>query len=152
GMGEDCELLVKIHPLERNSWLSSFIQEVQKTYPFLRLVDANIQALLCASDVCVCGYSTVVLEAMFFNTPSIIFAHRPLPEYVPFVSMGAALGASNVEELERALAALLDDTMQKRQVLANHAEFIEYATYRNDGRSTERLCHWLEQLVDRGSQ
>ncbi len=94
GMGEDCELLVKIHPLERSSWLRSFIQELQKTYPFLRIVDTNIQALLCASDICVCGYSTAVLEAMFFNTPSIIFAPRPHPEHIPFVSMGAALDAS----------------------------------------------------------
>ena len=144
-IGEQCHVIIKPHPSGDLEQLRRLL--AMKKCRNVSLVEGHLEELLFAVHLCVSAYSTCVLEAMFFETPSIVFDPSGSVEYVPYVSMGAALGAKNQEEMALAMEILLFNPLQRRGIIANQKRFIEYTAYKIDGKSTERVSELVERLL-----
>jgi CDP-Glycerol:Poly(glycerophosphate) glycerophosphotransferase len=144
-IGDICHVVIKPHPSGDVELLRGL---TEKKSGKVSLVEGHLDELLFAADLCVSFYSTCVLEAMFFETPSIVFDSSDSVEYVPYVSMGAALGAKNREEMTRAMRALLFNLSRRAEIIAGQKRFIEYTAYKMDGKSAERVSMLIERLLN----
>jgi hypothetical protein len=113
----------------------------------ISIADGTLRELTGKADVCVSGYSTTIMEAMFYRKPSVVFDRYFQKEYVPFVSHGAALAASTHQEMGRALRLLLSDSEERNAVLAAQPGFVRYAAGVLDGRATSRMVDLLNDII-----
>jgi glycosyltransferase involved in cell wall biosynthesis len=147
GLNEQCHLIIKPHPTGDIRLLEQFCKIKKNVFPYATIIEGHLEELLFIADLCVSAYSTCILEAMFFDKPSIIFNNLLLQELVPYVSKGAALGAANEEEMVVAIKTLLQNQEIVKSIIEKQKAFIEYAAYRLDGKSSERVCKLLEKII-----
>ncbi len=147
-LGDKVHIVIKPHPSADMQLLKKYCEIKDLcSHAGLSIINDNLPELLFISDICVSSYSTTLLEAMFFKKPLIVFDYFMKKEFVPYVSKGAALGASNKEEMASAIKAILYDKTVLKNILNNQKDFIEYAAYRLDGRSIERVCRLIEKII-----
>jgi hypothetical protein len=144
---EQCHVIIKPHPTGDIDLVNQYYRVKKDIFPHITIITDHLTELLFAADICVGTYSSCILEAMFFEKPSIVFDHLPIKEGVPFVSRGAALGASNKEEMAVAIKRLLFDKTTVRTIVDNQKKYIEYAIYKFDGKSTERVSSLIENII-----
>lgn len=72
-------VIISLHPIVNPAGVRKYIDELQLEYPIDFAPGIPTQKLLTISDLVVCGYSTVALEAAVFDVPSvrILPADRP---------------------------------------------------------------------------
>lgn len=148
GLEAKCHVVIKPHPTADMEILQMVYDAHKARFPQMSMIGGNLEELLFLSDVCVGQYSTALLEAMFFSKPSIVFDRFAKREWVPYVSRGAALSAGNPEEMTVALKSLLFDGETRKRIIGAHADFIRYAAYKFDNKSTERFCRAIEMLSE----
>jgi CDP-glycerol glycerophosphotransferase (TagB/SpsB family) len=141
-------VVVKPHPSGDSMLLNEFCGQMAEIYPDLSVVRGDINELISVADICVGSLTTVILEAMFFKKPSISFLHPLKKQSVPYVSWGAALSASNSQEMADAIESLLFDNEVLKSIINKQESFIEYAAYKIDGGATERVSNLIEQIMD----
>lgn len=72
-LGEDYIILIKHHPLVKSlpeiplEYRDSFVYDVSRTM--------EIEDLICASDICISDYSSLIFEYSLFEKPIILFAY-----------------------------------------------------------------------------
>jgi hypothetical protein len=147
GLEEEYAVVIKAHPGANMDKLETFRKIAIKTFPDIKIIIGYTTELLFTSDLCVSYYSSTLLEAMFFEKPSIVFDHFWKKESHPFVSRGAALCASNADEMTSAIDKILNDKTVLNDIIKNQKEFMEYTVYRFDGNSTERFCRLVEMIL-----
>ena len=150
GLGNECHVVLKPHPSGDIGLLRRLLEN--KKYENVSLIEGHLEELIMAADLCVSAYSTCILEAMFFETPSIVFDPSgpggPDAECVPYAGMGAALKAKDLEEMASGMKALLFDPSLRAKIIAGQKGFIEYAAHGIDGKSAMRVSTLMESLVD----
>ncbi len=147
-LGNNVHIVIKPHPAADIHVLKECCEIKDLcSHTGLSIINNNLPELLFISDICVSSYSTTLLEAMFFKKPLIVFDHFMKNEFVPYVSKGVALGTSNKDEMASAIKAILYDKTVLENLIKNQKDFIEYAAYRLDGRSTERVCRLIEKII-----
>ncbi|MDA8171760.1 MAG: CDP-glycerol glycerophosphotransferase family protein [Nitrospiraceae bacterium] len=144
-LGDKCHLVIKPHPSGDIRQMRRLIEKGK--YENVSLIEGHLEELLFCADLCVSAYSTCILEAMFFQTPSIVFDRSGHIEYIPYVSMGAALGARDRQEMAEAMTALLFNASRRAEIIAARKKFIEYAAYKIDGESAERVSSLIENIL-----
>lgn len=148
GLRDSVHLVVKPHPTADIAIIETAVRQAKEKFDHISLIKGNIEELYFISDIVVGQYSTALLEAMFFSKPSIVFTRFAEKEWVPYVSRGAALKASNTAEMTTALRSLLFDKDARQRIIDAQPEFIRYAAYKFDGQSTERFCRAIELLSE----
>ena len=140
----NCHVVIKPHPAGDADTLRAVIEKMSSRN--VSLIEGHLEDLMFIADLCVSAYSSCILEAMFFEKPSVVFDHSGYFEWVPYVSMGAALGAKNQEEMAKAMEDLLFDPLRRAEIIAGQKRFIEYAAYKTDGRSAKRVAMLIDRM------
>jgi glycosyltransferase involved in cell wall biosynthesis len=147
GLDRESAVVIKPHPSANMAMLERYRKTVIRTFPDITMIAGHTTELLYAADLCVSWYSSTLLEAMFFEKPSIVFDHFWKKETVPYVSRSAALLASNADEMASAIDKILNDKTVLNDIIKNQKEFIKYTVYKFDGHSTERFCKLVEMIL-----
>ena len=96
------EIVVKVHPLESEA---TYREAVGTAGARVRVVrDADLFDLLAGAGLLVTRSSTTIIEAALNACPVIVFNPSGLPDPVPFVELGGALGAYSEAELRERVA------------------------------------------------
>jgi hypothetical protein len=144
---EKCHIVIKPHPTADPGLLRQYYKARGVDSTLITIIPGHLKELLYIAEICIGAYSSCILEAMFFEKPSIVFDRIALREAVPYVSMGAALGASNEDEMAIAIETLLYDKEKVKIIIENQKKYMEYAIYKPDGKSSERACKLLEKIM-----
>lgn len=148
GLKDKVHVVLKPHPTGDIDVLREFLELKRSGFQNVSVITNRLKDLLFAADLCVSSYSTTVLEAMFFGKPAIVFDHYTKKEFVPYASMGVALSASDEVEMASAIKSILYDGTVVEGIHEAQKEFIEYAAYKIDGRSTERLLKFIAMIAE----
>lgn len=138
------KLVVKLHPHNNPSYdVKPLIRKIYSTVPIYQ--SSNILNLLRDCDVLICiGYSTVVIEAMILDKPTITIPleSQDIEEEKVFQS-GATLKVKTSKEFEDALKNVLFDKKFRTDLVQKGKQFVdEYLI--NQGTSSEFLKKLLE--------
>jgi len=138
---KDAFLLFKHHPAEQPAPVPGNSRGSSKR--FREVSGGDTFALIEASEIVLSIGSTVTLEAMYLNRPTI-FLGRADPQS-PFhpPEDGAGLRAHSEDELKVQLVRLIEDTAFRRDVLRNQKSYLEKSFAPLDGRAAERVVALL---------
>ena len=139
----DKKIIVKLHPGKVSYDIKPLIEKIDPTIQIFQ--NENILDLLEKSDVMISlNYSTVVLDALILEKPSLIL----LPEEQNFeneipLKNKTVLITSKVEEIEIMIKNLLEDKKIQQELIKNGKRFVdEYIV--NQGDSSKKLADILE--------
>jgi glycosyltransferase involved in cell wall biosynthesis len=140
------KLIVKLHP---NQYASSYdvkpiLNEIDPSIPIYRT--GNITDLMKDCDVLVyIGYSTVLLEAMILNKPTITFKIGPDWDYEHKIfQSGATLMVETIDEFEEALNNVLFNEVFRNDLIQKGEKYInDY--FINQGNSSKFLTNILKK-------
>ena len=139
----DKKIIVKLHPGKVSYDIKPLIEKIDPSIQIFQ--NENILDLLEKSDVMISlNYSTVVLDALILEKPSLIL----LPEEQNFeneipLKNKTVLMTSKVEEIENMVKNLLEDKKVQRELIENGKKFVdEYIV--NQGDSSKKLAKILE--------
>lgn len=138
------ELIVKLHPGQPTSYdVKPIIHDVNSTIPIFKNV--NILDLMKNCDVLISiGPSTVLLEAMILNKPTITFPIEPQWWYEDKIfQSGATVLVKTLEEFEDALNKILFDAEFRNSTIEKGKKFVDqYLT--NHKNSSKFLATYLK--------
>jgi glycosyltransferase involved in cell wall biosynthesis len=90
--------------------------------------------------------STAGLEAIALDKPVIVINFCNVPENVPYVKSGAALQATNIDELKEAVSAISGNIKTLQQLAEGRKRFVDLYLYKNDGKASKRIVEVIEKL------
>ena len=139
----DKKIIVKLHPGKVSYDIKPLIEKIDPSIQIFQ--NENILDLLEKSDVMISlNYSTVVLDALILEKPSLIL----LPEEQNYeneipLKNKTVLITSKVEEIEIMIKNLLEDKKIQQELIKNGKRFVdEYIV--NQGDSSKKLADILE--------
>ena len=122
--------------------------------------------LLNACGVLLATYSTMALEALFFNKPIIqlkfvnkkklmkrLYEQNILcdEEVIPLQKYGVALGVDSPEELKEAIVRVYEDEVIRKSLIERGKVFLEQYGYAGDGNASLRMISCIEEILGRNS-
>jgi hypothetical protein len=148
GVAEACRklgmrLAIKLHPSETPANVKlyeSLTKEDDDRVVLVRHGQWPLSELLVACDMMITRDSTVVFEADLLDRPSITINLSQWDEELPYADGGGALGVYHYEDIEPAIASVLNDPAVRAQLAARRPGFLTAHTGPRDGRATERIC------------
>ncbi|MCD6476744.1 MAG: CDP-glycerol glycerophosphotransferase family protein, partial [Candidatus Aenigmarchaeota archaeon] len=84
------DVVIKIHPAENIKWYAQLLQKQSMHFSIIK--DANIFDLFEKADVIITPYSSVIVEALFFKKPILIFS-------IPIYDKSTLFGYINPERV-----------------------------------------------------
>ena len=138
-------------PFHENS-CRSMINRIFARVPYTIVQYEPLSELFASADIVISYYSTVILEALQFSKPTIVFSAQQMEkEYIHFhfaryADSGGLIIADTQEELEAACSSLAGDS-DMRARLTRGAEETVKQFYRFDGRASERIVELIERLA-----
>jgi hypothetical protein len=135
-------LIVKTHPAETAEGYAGLARGLDRIS--IAGPDADLAALLAASDAIVTRNSTVAVDGLVLGIPSLVVG---LPNNLsPFVAAGAMAGAPR-GAIRAALERVLYDRRAREALLGQAARFVVEAGMRADGRAAERAADEILALT-----
>lgn len=135
----EIQLAVKIRPGDDEALIRELMERFGPEDGVI-LTSTPLYDLLRISDIVVVKNSTVGLEAMVLGRPVIVVNSPGVPDFFPYVQEGAALKATNPQELGQCIDAILRDKHTLRKLSENAARFVQHHAGPSDGRSFDRLA------------
>jgi len=150
-LGDDYVLLIKLHPhLVKGFNARTFVPEYMKDFAIKPHPSYPIENLLCAADIVISDYSSLIFEYSLLERPMIFYPYD-LEEYekgrafyydyCSFVPGEIVRDTDGIIEEVKALEKHFD----KRRVVDFKEKFMSAC----DGRSTERI---FEQITKEGEK
>ena len=144
-LGDEYILVIKHHPLVKK--LPPIPDECNGTFAFDVTDTASIDDLLCAADICISDYSSLVFEYSLFERPMIYFAYD-LDEYFDwrgfyynYEEMAPGPIVTGTEEIINYIQNV--DTMFDKKKMR---EFKERFMSSCDGHATDRIFETMKSL------
>lgn len=142
------KLTVTSRNVNRVAFLHEAMERGLQSTPYDFAGPAPLPRLFADTDIFICGYSTVVYEALLHGLPTIVVAFAPqerlMTEYsfAPFEQAGALVIARTPEELKDALGRLLIDAGARERMGVAGREFMK-ENFSFDGHASERIATLL---------
>ena len=139
----DKKIIVKLHPGKVSYDIKPLIEKIDPSIQIFQ--NENILDLLEKSDVMISlNYSTVVLDALILEKPSLIL----LPEEQNFeneipLKNKTVLMTSKVDEIDKMIKILFEDEKIKQELIKNGKKFVDQYIV-NQGNSSKKLAKILE--------
>ncbi|MBM5796680.1 MAG: hypothetical protein FJ060_00670 [Cyanobacteria bacterium K_Offshore_0m_m2_072] len=133
------DIVVKLHP----SVSTASVQvELDHGLDNLLVLPGDLDSLpvVKASDLLIVFRSTLGLLALFAGLPLLVFEDSGEPEVMPYVSSGAASGASTLAQLQQAIAHELSR-------MPTPGLQLRHPLFENPPRASERIAAFLQSLV-----
>jgi len=143
---DDAQLVIKPHPGECSHVPQDVIAEMGADN--VMIVPGYLNELLYISDIVINQGSTVGLEAMIMDKPVININYTGLPDQMPFVESGAALGVYQEEELPLAIRSVFEDEELIAKIKIAREHFVYEHAYKQDGKATERVVRLILEMVE----
>ena len=140
------KLIVKLHPAQSPTFDAKMIvHDVDESIPVYQ--HENIHPFLRDCDVLVCmEYSTILLEAMILNKPTITsLVYSDWFEEDEMIKKGATLAVRTTEDFELAIKKVLNDNDFRNELIKKGNIFVnEFLA--NQGKSSESIKQLLEKF------
>lgn len=135
--------IIKLHPAERFD-IKSIINKIDPNIPIYQHEDILPLLQSCDSMISL-NYSTVVLDALILNKPSmVIITEKQNYEEEELIQNGATLCVSNLEDLEKSLKQFLFDENFRKNLITRGNEFANnYLS--NQGTASKNL---IKKLIE----
>ncbi len=143
---ENMQLIIKPHPQESIDFYKSLLSELN--YNENAVINYNTFELIKIADIVMVVHSTVGLEAMMLDKPVICINLFNLPESVPYVESGAAIGVYKEEELKGVIQKIMMDSEEGKKLAVARKNFAEEFNYKNDGKATDRVADSILKILD----
>jgi len=141
----DKELIVKTHPRsEYDNPITDLIKEID---PNIRIIyDTNLMELINSSELVITfNNSTIALESLILEKPTISLQMEKWAESEDIVKMGAIISISELEEIELNMKKILQNQEFKDSLLKNGKFFVkQYLSH--GGESSKILTKILDDL------
>jgi CDP-glycerol glycerophosphotransferase (TagB/SpsB family) len=105
----------------------------------------DLFALLCASDVVVCGNSTVLYEALLAQKPLVLYPWKEFDTYHLRMYILAAPLAHTVNELAAILVRIFENQAYRATLVNAERDFLRQYSF--DGKSTMRTIQLLRDCA-----
>jgi CDP-glycerol glycerophosphotransferase (TagB/SpsB family) len=133
---KDAELILKLHPAERNDFdYYKAIARKAKCTNYRIVLDFDLYLLISISDIIITCFSTVGAETVYFNKPLIILDHLK-QDIQKYHEEGIAFQTSNSQELNAILVKLLEGKIDFNEEA--YQNYIQQYAFRIDGKVAER--------------
>lgn len=142
----ELQLILKFHPFEYpDIWLRSL-----KRYGGIDRVavvkDFDLAKLMAVSDVVTTAFSTVGIEAQFFNKPLVSFGYYGSEEAIPYGERGVAIMADNSSQVIPAIKKALYDKGAIGGLASRRHDFVRDYAYKIDGGSASRVLSVIKRI------
>lgn len=131
-------LVVRLHPASSNPALEIIPEGAVQSHGHESLYDA-----LGAADVVITLTSTVGMEALLLDRPTLILAISPYQHFVDYSAEDGALIVPVLDGVEAGIATLLDDGEEARKLAAARSRLPAV------GGAAARVCDLLEGVASR---
>ncbi|HJP17167.1 MAG TPA: CDP-glycerol glycerophosphotransferase family protein [Nitrospinota bacterium] len=111
----------------------------------------HLHDLLTASDVVVVTHSNVGIEAIYYDTPVIVYNKPGKPSFLPLCAEKVAIEIKSPLELTPALDRLRNDKSFKEERLKIQRNFLKRNLPDDDLSSAERVVNVISQLAKKTS-
>ena len=144
-LSDEYVLIIKHHPLVKRPPLLS--PDIKDVFAFDLTRNGSIDDLICASDICISDYSSLVFEYSLFERPMIFFAYD-LDDYFDwrgfyydYEELTPGPIVTGTEEIIHYIKNI--DTLFDRQQVR---DFRERFMSRCDGHATERIIEKMKEM------
>jgi UDP-N-acetylglucosamine 2-epimerase len=141
----DKKLIVKTHPRsEFDNPITDLIQEIDQNIAIV--YDANLIELINSCEMVITfNNSTIALESLILEKPTISLQMESWAESEDIVKMGALISISRIDDIEPNITKIIKNEEFRNSLLKNGKTFVEqYMSYR--GKSSKILAQILDKL------
>jgi len=137
------KFIIAPHPLVRQDEIKNIIDNLKLSNVFEFYSELNTQELILASDLVVCGYSSIALESLIFLTPSIrVVDNRTIPLFenepgIPYVHTKDQFWSSLMGFVNK-------DYLEKNKIERN--KLISSYFYKIDGAASDRFWQVVRDI------
>jgi len=138
------KLIVKLHPGKVSYDIKPLIKEINPSIQIFQNEDI-IELLKKCDSVISLNYSTIIVDAMIFNIPSLVILpeEQNFEEEIPLKNK-AVLYVKDINNLESSMNDLLFNNLVRENIIKKGEDFIkEYIT--NRGNASQKLMEVLEK-------
>ena len=144
---DELQLIIKPHPRESVDFYQGVLDELN--FKNGKAIGFDTFELIKISELVMVVTSTVGLEAMLCNKPVISINLFNLPEAVPYVKSGAAIGVFQEDKVADAIRTVLYNDVAKARLAEARRIFVDNHNYKNDGKATERVVNSMLEILNR---
>jgi len=144
---DELQLIIKPHPRESVDFYQGVLDELN--FKNGKAIGFDTFELIKISELVMVVTSTVGLEAMLCNKPVISINLFNLPEAVPYVKSGAAIGVYQENKVEDGIRTALYDNLARVKLAEARKIFVDNHNYKNDGKATERVVNSMLEILNR---
>lgn len=147
-LGANYHLVAKLHPSEDLAWTRRWLG---KDFPaqWTMTRDVDVISLLWRADALVTVISSTALEAICLGKPVVLLDLGIMPESIPYLESGVALGAKDAEDLTERLRQALEDEATRRRLAQAREAFVSAYAGPMDGQASLRVAREIASLVRR---
>jgi hypothetical protein len=134
---EDVFLIIKTHPREYD--LDFYYEYAKKFGIDFKLFKSDLYETLFCSDLLITKNSTVALEAMILDIPSITTNLTGLPDIFPFAKFNCTLQLDSAGLYKDSIFGLLFEEKKRKALLKKQNTFLSKYVYKIDGKASQRI-------------
>jgi len=148
---DKAHIIIKLHPIEKNIFPLTWKPEYDS---FIHVTNSDLSKLIVASDVIVTWFSTAMIDVVLARKPLIVINFHNeretsiiLPSTLVIVDNGAALEATNEDQLLNFISTLLKDERSTEKL--GQSQEIFNSTYLKtiDGKSMNRIVEAIREII-----
>ncbi len=139
----DKKLIVKPHPAP--DFINNITELIKEIDPKITITHTtNIKELISCCDLLITfNNSTIALESIILEKPTISLQIEKWAEYGEIVKMGAVLSISEINEIENGMKRILYDEEFKKKIMENAKKFVQMYLS-NRGTASKALAKVLD--------
>jgi hypothetical protein len=138
----DKKLIIKPHP--QADYINRVSDLVKEIDPNIKIVyEANLIDLINSCDILITNNnSTIALESIILNKPTISLQIEKWAEENDIVQSGSILSISNIDEIESSMKKIINDDAFRKNLLDNAKKFVD-SYLSNQGSASKKLADIL---------
>ncbi len=144
---ENTKLIIKLHPgLEEQINDYQVILNSINYENAIIVKDFDVSSLLTSCSIFLSNFSTMAMEALILDKPTVIVNIFNDSEYYPFVSSGAAIGVSNINDLGSTVQRITTDHLLEQEMKQSRETFVREHAYKDDGNASKRVACLIREM------
>jgi UDP-N-acetylglucosamine 2-epimerase len=142
----DKQLVVKLHPLDSDKMYKKVLAQIGDKHAIVIKHFDTYDLLYSCEFLMVCN-STTGVEAMILDKPVIVVNLFDVPENVPYARSGAALRATNKDELIWSINAISKKGSEAEELQQKRRKFVDDYAYKIDGQASKRIVEVVDLMM-----
>ncbi len=140
------KLIIKLHPLEEQITAYQSILKDINCDTVAVVKDFDISSLINSCSIFLSNFSTMAMEALILEKPTVIVNIFNDSEYYPYVSSGAAIGVSSINALGPTLQRVFTDQIFEQKIKQSRSNFVYEHAFIADGNASKRVACLIREM------